>query len=388
MLRGAMAELHCGNPAQLATDVGPVIDAEAKAGIEQHIAKLRSQDLKVHQSPLSAEVAAQGHFVAPTLIELNDLHSLQREVFGPVLHVLRYQRRELPQLLERINALGYGLTMGLHTRIDETMQQVAQAAHVGNLYVNRNMVGAVVGVQPFGGEGLSGTGPKAGGPLYLPRLQQASAAPLQLLSTLLQESGPSQPAPPSGAATALQQLGQWASSQKDSALASHCQQLQAALPALQAARQLPGPTGERNLYALSGKPHMLCLAQSQAMLLAQLAAVMACASKTLWVNTAISTDLFASLPAELRQHVELLKQDQAMADLAQLPQIDAALLECDDTQFVQWSQALAQRSGPIVLPERCHAGQPVRLERLWHERALSHNTAAAGGNAALMTLES
>ena len=133
---------------------------------------------------------------------------------------------------------------------------------------------------------------------------------------------------------------------------------------------------------------MLCLAQSKAMLLAQLAAVMACASKAQWVNTAISTDLFASLPAELRQHVELLKQDQAMADLAQLPQIDAALLECDDTQFVQWSQALARRSGPIVLPDRCHAGQPVRLERLWHERALSHNTAAAGGNAALMTLES
>ncbi len=388
MLRGAMAELRCGNPAQLATDVGPVIDAEAKAGIEQHIAKLRSQDLKVHQSPLSAEVAAQGHFVAPTLIELNDLHSLQREVFGPVLHVLRYQRREMPLLLERINALGYGLTMGLHTRIDETMQQVAQAAHVGNLYVNRNMVGAVVGVQPFGGEGLSGTGPKAGGPLYLPRLQQASAAPLQLLSTLLQESGPAQPAPPSGAAAALQHLGQWASSQKDAVLASYCQQLQAALPALQAARQLPGPTGERNLYALSGKPRMLCLAQSKAMLLAQLAAVMACASKAQWVNTAISTDLFASLPAELRQHVELLKQDQAMADLAQLPQIDAALLECDDTQFVQWSQALARRSGPIVLPDRCHAGQPVRLERLWHERALSHNTAAAGGNAALMTLES
>jgi RHH-type proline utilization regulon transcriptional repressor/proline dehydrogenase/delta 1-pyrroline-5-carboxylate dehydrogenase len=141
MLRGAMQELHCGNPAELATDVGPVIDADAKTGIERHIARLRALGLRIHQSPLSPETAAQGHFVAPTLIELPDLHQLKREVFGPVLHVLRYQRRELPQLLERINALGYGLTMGLHTRIDETVQQVAQAAHVGNLYVNRNMVG-------------------------------------------------------------------------------------------------------------------------------------------------------------------------------------------------------------------------------------------------------
>ena len=389
MLRGAMQELRCGNPALLATDVGPVIDAEAKTGIEAHIAKLRGQGLNTHQSPLPAEVAAQGHFVAPTLIELNDLHSLQREVFGPVLHVLRYQRRELPQLLERINALGYGLTMGLHTRIDETMEQVAQAAHVGNLYVNRNMVGAVVGVQPFGGEGLSGTGPKAGGPLYLPRLQQRVAQPLSLLSLVLNESGPAQKlaaAAPSN--TPLHQLGQWAATQNDAALFAHCKVLLAALPDLQAARQLPGPTGERNLYALVGKSRTLCIAQSKAMLLQQLAAMLACGGKALWVNTAISTDLFASLPAELRAHIELLPHELLLTDIAQKTAMDSALLECDDAQFLQWSQALAVRSGPLVLPVRCQADQPLRLERLWHERALSHNTAAAGGNAALMTLES
>lgn len=397
MLHGAMQELRCGDPALLATDIGPVIDAEAQAHIEKHIARLQAQGLNVHQSPLAAEVAAQGHFVPPTLIELKDLHSLQREVFGPVLHVLRYQRRELPQMLERINALGYGLTMGLHTRIDETMEQVVQAAHVGNLYVNRNMVGAVVGVQPFGGEGLSGTGPKAGGPLYLPRLQQTAAAPLQLLSQLLQQSGPALPAPSASFSVAsknprqltdwaLRQLAGWANWQGDSFLADHCQTLLAQFSELQAARLLPGPTGERNLYTLIGKPRTLCLAQGKAMLQQQLAATLASGSKAVWVNTSVSADLFASLPAALRDHVELLAADLPLPDIAKNTAMDNALLECDNAQFLQWSQALAQRTGPLVLPVRCHADRPIRLERLWHERALSQNTAAAGGNAALMTL--
>ena len=390
MLRGAMQELHCGNPAELATDVGPVIDAEAKAGIERHIATLRALGLRIHQSPLASNMAAQGHFVPPTLIELPDLQPLKREVFGPVLHVLRYQRRELPQLLERINALGYGLTMGLHTRIDETVQQVAQSAHVGNLYVNRNMVGAVVGVQPFGGEGLSGTGPKAGGPLYLPRLQQSPSSPLRLLSHVLHQCGDTQAPSTSIIAmvtTDLHQLGQWARQHDEVSVCSSCEQLQSALADLHATRLLPGPTGERNLYTLTARQRTLCLAQSQAMLLQQLAAVLACGSRALWISSLANIDLHAALPQTLRSHIELLPADQAVPRIAESTDMDAALLECDDAQFMLWSQALARRSGPIVLPTRCHEGQPIRLERLWHERALSHNTAAAGGNAALMTLE-
>ena len=390
MLRGAMQELHCGDPAELATDVGPVIDADAKAAIERHIARLGALGLRIHQSPLSPETAVQGHFVAPTLIELPDLQPLEREVFGPVLHVLRYQRRELPQLLEHINALGYGLTMGLHTRIDETVQQVAQAAHVGNLYVNRNMVGAVVGVQPFGGEGLSGTGPKAGGPLYLPRLQQAPGSPLQLLNLLLHQCGEAQltaaPAT-SAAAVALQQLGHWARQHGEAIVSRHCEGLQSALPDLHAARLLPGPTGERNLYQLLGKPRTLCLAQDRTMLLLQLAAALACGSQALWPASPLGTAVHHKLPEALRHHVRLLPDKLSIEEIAQTEAMDAALLECDDAGFLQWSQALAGRPGPLVLPIRCQAGQPVRLERLWHERALSHNTAAAGGNAALMTLE-
>ncbi|MGU3628603.1 trifunctional transcriptional regulator/proline dehydrogenase/L-glutamate gamma-semialdehyde dehydrogenase, partial [Comamonas sp. C24C] len=381
MLCGAMQELHCGDPAELATDVGPVIDADAKAAIEQHIARLGALGLRIHQSPLSPETAAQGHFVAPTLIELPDLQPLKREVFGPVLHVLRYQRRELPQLLERINALGYGLTMGLHTRIDETVQQVTQAAHVGNLYVNRNMVGAVVGVQPFGGEGLSGTGPKAGGPLYLPRLQQAPGSPLRLLSLLLHQCGEAQrtaaPAT-SAAAAALQLLGHWARQHGEAIVSSHCEGLQSALPDLHAARLLPGPTGERNLYQLLGKPRTLCLAQDRTMLLLQLAAALSCGSQALWPASPLGTAVHHKLPEALRRHVRLLPDKLSIEEIAQTEAMDAALLECDDADFLQWSQALAGRPGPLVLPTRCQAGQPVRLERLWHERALSHNTAAAG----------
>ena len=166
MLQGAMAELHMGNPDALDVDVGPVIDAQASSAIAQHIEKLRAEGCTVFQAARhGAQACAQGSFVLPTLIELHSLAQLQREVFGPVLHLLRYRRDALPQLLADINATGYGLTLGVHTRIDETIAQVVQQAHAGNVYVNRNMVGAVVGVQPFGGEGLSGTGPKAGGPL-------------------------------------------------------------------------------------------------------------------------------------------------------------------------------------------------------------------------------
>jgi len=171
MLRGAMAELRLGNPGELAVDVGPVIDAEARDNIERHIATMQARGHAVFQAcQPEHDDTHHGTFVQPTLIELSHIGELEREVFGPVLHVVRYARRDLGALIEQINATGYGLTLGVHTRIDETIAQVVASAHAGNRYVNRNMVGAVVGVQPFGGEGLSGTGPKAGGPIYLYRL--------------------------------------------------------------------------------------------------------------------------------------------------------------------------------------------------------------------------
>jgi RHH-type proline utilization regulon transcriptional repressor/proline dehydrogenase/delta 1-pyrroline-5-carboxylate dehydrogenase len=166
MLKGAMAELTIGDPGDIANDIGPVIDAAARDGLNAHIEAHRAKVL--HQLPLPA-ACANGTFVAPTVIRLDRVEDLTREVFGPVLHVTTWKAGELGRLVDRINASGYGLTMGLHSRIGEAADIVRGKAKVGNLYVNRSMIGAVVGVQPFGGEGLSGTGPKAGGPHYLAR---------------------------------------------------------------------------------------------------------------------------------------------------------------------------------------------------------------------------
>jgi RHH-type proline utilization regulon transcriptional repressor/proline dehydrogenase/delta 1-pyrroline-5-carboxylate dehydrogenase len=169
MLRGAMAELRIGDPRHLVTDVGPVIDEDARRALDAYVAQTRDQGFGVTSLPLPA-ACEQGTFVAPTLIEIDDPRTLKREVFGPVLHVVRYREGGLAALVDAINATGYGLTHGIHSRIDETIEFIASRIRAGNVYVNRNIIGAVVGVQPFGGEGLSGTGPKAGGPNYLWRL--------------------------------------------------------------------------------------------------------------------------------------------------------------------------------------------------------------------------
>ncbi|WP_413870356.1 bifunctional proline dehydrogenase/L-glutamate gamma-semialdehyde dehydrogenase PutA, partial [Albidovulum sp.] len=211
MLFGAMEELSLGDPWALSTDIGPVIDAEAEEGIRAHVEKARKDGRLLRQ--LSAP--RSGHFIAPSVIRVKGIGDLEREVFGPVLHLASFEAEDLPKIISDINATGYGLTFGLHTRIDNRVQEVTQALHAGNIYVNRNQIGAVVGSQPFGGEGLSGTGPKAGGPDYLPRF----TAPL--------------PGTPAG----------------DAEGAADPARVQAALdaaPPRSAAetRDLPGPTGE------------------------------------------------------------------------------------------------------------------------------------------------
>jgi RHH-type proline utilization regulon transcriptional repressor/proline dehydrogenase/delta 1-pyrroline-5-carboxylate dehydrogenase len=168
LLAGYMDELVIGDPAMLATDVGPVIDAEALQTLESHAARVSTAARWQHRVGLPRGLAS-GRFFAPLAVEIPSLEGLEKEVFGPIIHVVRYQARDLDSLIETVNRMGYGLTLGIHTRIDSVAQEVAARARVGNVYVNRNMIGAVVGVQPFGGCGLSGTGPKAGGPHYLAR---------------------------------------------------------------------------------------------------------------------------------------------------------------------------------------------------------------------------
>jgi RHH-type proline utilization regulon transcriptional repressor/proline dehydrogenase/delta 1-pyrroline-5-carboxylate dehydrogenase len=167
MLAGAMAELRVGDPAWLATDVGPVIDGPALATLEAHTTRLAREAKLIARAPLDEGLA--GHFFAPCAFEIGSIGELEGEVFGPVLHVVRYRARDLDRVIEDINGTRYGLTLGIHSRIEATQRHIARRVRAGNCYVNRSMTGAVVGVQPFGGEGLSGTGPKAGGPNYLTR---------------------------------------------------------------------------------------------------------------------------------------------------------------------------------------------------------------------------
>lgn len=169
MLAGAMATLKVGDPAFLETDIGPVIDEDALALLNAHAARMEKEAKLIYAVALP-EACAKGSYFAPRAFELKHLSQLQREVFGPFLHVIRYKSTDMDKIIAEINATQYGLTFGVHSRINQTVQRLTDNIHAGNVYVNRNMIGAVVGVQPFGGEGLSGTGPKAGGPYYLARL--------------------------------------------------------------------------------------------------------------------------------------------------------------------------------------------------------------------------
>ncbi len=168
LLRGYMEELTIGDPRLLSTDVGPCIDDPSRQALAAHVERMSAEQKVVHRCSLPDDTS-KGTFFAPTLVEIDDISALKREEFGPILHVLKFRSRHLDKMVAAVNATGFGLTMGLHSRIDSRIAGVAADSGAGNLYVNRNMIGAVVGVQPFGGRGLSGTGPKAGGPNYVQR---------------------------------------------------------------------------------------------------------------------------------------------------------------------------------------------------------------------------
>ncbi|ARU06042.1 trifunctional transcriptional regulator/proline dehydrogenase/L-glutamate gamma-semialdehyde dehydrogenase [Comamonas serinivorans] len=388
MLRGAMAELTVGNPARLSTDVGPVIDAEARDTLEAHIAQMQRAGRQVQRLGRSApDVPGRGTYVLPTLIEIEHIAELQREVFGPVLHVVRFARPALGTLLAQIAATGYGLTQGLHTRIDETLREVAQHARVGNLYINRNLVGAVVGVQPFGGQGLSGTGPKAGGPLVLHRLgaHGAGMALHQVVASALPGATPADaPADvpanvPAQAPAAHGALLAWLGGRHGLRLHQACLRLPQALGPHRA-WLLAGPTGERNVYSWLPREAVLCLAEHDEALLLQLAAVLAVGSHAIWPLRADTRALRASLPHEVQAHITLSPDWTAPG-----VRFDVALADGDAAGLRAAAQRLAAREGPIVSLWRCSM-EAMPLEALLIERATSTNTAAAGGNASLMTI--
>ncbi len=382
MLRGAMAECRMGNPERFSTDIGPVIDAEAKANIDRHIQVMRNKGFTVYQAvqdnPQDSKEWNSGTFVKPTLIELGQVSDLDKEIFGPVLHVVRFTRNNLPQLVEQINASGYGLTLGVHTRIDETIAQVTANARVGNLYVNRNMVGAVVGVQPFGGEGLSGTGPKAGGPLYLYRL--LAHRPDSALRLTFDRQDAERPADSTLRQSLLAPhlaLSNWAKDKPE--LAELCQHY-GDLAQAGVVRLLPGPTGERNTFSLLPRDQVLCLADNEQDALIQLAAVTSVGSKALWQDDELHRTLLASLPDAVKARITLARDPLAA-------EFDAVIYHGDADQLRTLCEQIAAREGAIVSVQGFARGETnLLLERLLIERSLSVNTAAAGGNASLMTI--
>jgi RHH-type proline utilization regulon transcriptional repressor/proline dehydrogenase/delta 1-pyrroline-5-carboxylate dehydrogenase len=278
-----------------------------------------------------------------------------------VLHIVRYRRADLAKVIDTINATGYGLTLGVHSRIDETIDFIVSRAHVGNIYVNRNIVGAVVGVQPFGGEGKSGTGPKAGGPLYLKRLQR-NAAPLMEHSRVF-DAG-------------LDSLLGWLRTNGHAELATLAQGYgRTALSGVEIA--LPGPTGERNTLAFTPRGTVLCAPKTASGLLNQLAAALAAGNRALVLA---APDLIpANLPALVKERVRFIAEDEIDAGEFQIALLEAGLAG-------SLRAKLAARTGAIVGIVDTTANEPVALWRLVAERAVCVNTTAAGGNASLMTL--
>ncbi|QEL64461.1 RHH-type transcriptional regulator, proline utilization regulon repressor [Oryzomicrobium terrae] len=421
MLTGALQELACGDPADPARDIGPVIDAEAQARLEAHVAALAAAGCPVVRLPLAPECAA-GTFVAPTLIEIDRLDRLPGEVFGPVLHVLRYRAAELPQLVAAINATGYGLTFGLHSRIDATVATLTRQVRAGNHYVNRNIVGAVVGVQPFGGEGLSGTGPKAGGPLYLQRLggarqvapsllhgaavrvtrrDDSALAPCQALAAWGQSLLPAEPAGGAGGREGL--IGADGADSADSAehpdaavaetLPARCRRY-LALSLLPWRLELPGPTGEANTLSFVPRGRVGCVAATADGLLVQLAAVLATGNVAVLADNAPARALRPRLPAALLARVEVatlepsaaLEPQASPAMAGQAPGLAALLVEGPPEFLGAWRRTVAAWPGAIVPVLGPDEAGDYPLYRLVTERVVSINTAAAGGNAALMAL--
>ncbi len=369
MLKGALHELRIGRTDSLSVDVGPVITAEAKGIIEKHVDSMRALGHRIEQISLAGETG-KGTFVPPTIIEMKSLADLKKEVFGPVLHVIRFKRDNLDRLIDEINATGYGLTFGLHTRLDDTIQHVLSRVAAGNLYVNRNIIGAVVGVQPFGGRGLSGTGPKAGGPLYLGRVTQTAPKIDRVASQQDQ---------------AAVDLARWLDENGQSVAAEAARQA-AALSGLGFETELAGPVGERNVYALHPRGKVLLIPATEQGLYRQLAAALATGNSVVIDNASGLEKSIYGLPATVTSRITWADSWEKSAPFA------GALIEGDAERVVAINKKIAALPGPLVLVQAAttealdRETQPYNLDWLVEEVSVSVNTTAAGGNASLMSI--
>jgi len=376
MLSGAMEALVTGDPWNLATDVAPVIDEAARADIAAYLG-VQEQAGRVLKR---IEAPARGTYVGPAVVRVEGIAALEREIFGPVLHVASFRARDLDRVVDAINARGYGLTFGLHTRIDDRVQQVVERLRVGNAYVNRNQIGAIVGSQPFGGEGLSGTGPKAGGPHYVARFRRTSQP----------EAGAAPDAPalaPERVEAALLALDarNWAARPDRvavlrRALAGRGGVVRRALSAAAAFDPgpftLPGPTGESNRLSLHPRGTVLCLGPDAETATAQAVQALAagCAAAIVCPGAEAAALIGAGLPVlalDGRLEPEALTSMRGVAAVA-------AAGASDWTRHLR--RALSRREGPILPLETA----VIAPSRYWIERHLCVDTTAAGGNASLL----
>ncbi|WP_407074856.1 L-glutamate gamma-semialdehyde dehydrogenase [Roseateles sp.] len=383
MLKGALQQLHVGQPANLATDVGPVIDDEAHAGISRHVERLKRDAKLIAEAPVTEPMPRQ---IRPVAFELPRIAHLGEEIFGPVLHVVRFET-SVDEVIADINALGYGLTLGIQTRIDSRAQRLADEARIGNVYVNRNIIGAVVGVQPFGGEGLSGTGPKAGGPDYLRRFctEPVLDAPAPLLALDARADALAVAADATWRNTPLHDriaTLRRAADTLDAPVAMAVRGLFTAAQAAFADIVLPGPTGESNTLRHHARGAFAVLGRGDAGLAAAVSALLA-GNSAIWLSDderARQALLRAGLPV----NALTLLPDSALPGLLAAPQLaGVALASSDPAAAHTLSLALAARPGAI-LPLVVAAGHVRQLYRFTAEQTLTVNTAAAGGNAALL----
>ncbi len=336
MLFGAMDELAVGDPWGYATDVGPVISESARKEIQDHVEKAANEGRLMKR----LEIPSEGTFVGPAVLKVHGMEDMQREIFGPVLHLATFKAHEVDAIVSDINRSGYGLTFGLHTRIDDRVEQITSALNVGNMYINRNQIGAIVGSQPFGGEGLSGTGPKAGGPRYVRRFTTKRTNWSDGLSGARADMA------------AVQRAVDRLNDRPRETITT---------------LDLPGPTGESNRWSLHPRGVVLCLGPGSDSARKQAGAVEACGGIALVI--AEGADRKGEIPGTLDA-----------AALKAVHGIAAVVLWSNKEHLAQARLALAGRDGPLI-PLVCEPGVE---DYCLLERHVCIDTTAAGGNASLL----
>jgi RHH-type proline utilization regulon transcriptional repressor/proline dehydrogenase/delta 1-pyrroline-5-carboxylate dehydrogenase len=433
MLKGALAELHVGNPEKLNTDVGPVIDQKALDSLNAHSDYMKTHGQLLYQCAISDqitdEIADNDHFFfAPRLYEIENISALREEVFGPCVHIVRFKGEEIEKVIDDINDAGFGLTMGIHTRIEQRAINLAKLSRAGNVYVNRNIIGAIVGVQPFGGRGLSGTGPKAGGPYYLTRLVKEKSTsdankrnllPTQVDALEGDKDAEAQAVLFMNRASVAEKI--WRLTDLNTRL-SRVSEVLAKIAhvdifdnvaddltlTLNAARSqlidiekhlkeptvLPGPTGESNILYLENRGNIICFADENVTFHSWLLSVVTALATGNAVITVVS-DLFYDEAIAFRDKFVTTAEDESVFQVAQLchltkllaqPALSGVVVDshCGRKDYI--SEKLAERQGAILSVISSQYVDNL-TQRLLTEKTISINTTASGGNTSLMTLD-